>query len=101
MAAKRHKVVRNPIVFIGDKLIYIVTNDGDTLEIIDQKTYILLETLPCPKTTYYALLAASALEHKIFVLRDKYEKETIDMTMPPSWGVSIPKPPSPPEDQNL
>ena len=88
------KFIKNPMIHALANVVYEVRDDGALLNIYQKPsdsapfdTWTLKYSGPCDPIVYHTLINCSVLEQKIFVLRDKYEPETINMDKPPSHGL--------------
>lgn len=93
-------ILKNPVVHgcgynLGiPNLVFVIDDNGAKVTLYKKDSaddefekWKHLKTFDCDEILYAAIMTASVLEQKIFMLRVKYEKETIDMDKPPSYGL--------------
>jgi hypothetical protein len=88
------KLMMNPCIHGLNNIVFMVKNDGASLDIYQKPSadspfeqWSLMGSQKLDQMMYHILLQASILEQKIFMLRDKYEPDTINMELPASFGV--------------
>lgn len=84
----------NPVIHGMNNLVFVVRGNGKVVELYQKKNaddpfdkWEFKGHHHCDHLLHLALMTAGVLEQKVFMLRDKYEPESIRMDLPPSFGV--------------